>query len=328
MENGKWVYMNTAGLKMFGAACMEDLRGRDPEDLLHPDHRAAARLRAQAILRGEPVGFVEMRFFRLDGQVFHAEVMGMPFGDHGIQVIIRDITRLKRMDELLLQAEKLSAVGQLAAGVAHEIRNPLTSLKGFTQILHEKAEYPERQYFDIMMAELDRIDSILGEMLLLAKPQEVHFQPWDVVPIVQEVVALLLTQAVIKNISVQTDFPAALPFVDCDKSQLKQVFLNVIKNAMEAMPQGGTVRVSGQVSAGDVCIDVMDQGEGIPTDRLPKLGEPFFTTKEKGTGLGLMVSHRILAAHRGTMRFTSEPGKGTTVRICLPASRTGSQHLA
>jgi len=229
-----------------------------------------------------------------------------------------DITELKKTEELLRKTEKLSVVGELAAGVAHEIRNPLTTLKGFLQ-LHQNHHQLDPLYIEIMLSELDRINSIVGEFLVLSKPQVVHYDPKNIATIVQETVKLLETQALIHRIDMLMDIPSHLPLVLCDQNQLKQVFMNIIKNAMESMPNGGELHI--QVKLIDhiqVSVSIIDQGCGIPQERINRLGEPFYTTKEKGTGLGLMVTRKIIENHQGKMVIRSEVGKGTCVEVLFP----------
>jgi PAS domain S-box-containing protein len=232
--------------------------------------------------------------------------------------ISRDMTEHNKMEELLRRAEKLQTVGQLAAGVAHEIRNPLTTLRGFLQ-LQQRSSTVNQTHTDIMLSELDRINMIVSEFLILAKPQAVQYEVKDVRYTVGDVISLLDSEAHLHNIEFKHHFSCSPLLVHCEENQLKQVFINVLKNAMEAMPGGGTIvlQMSGD-GEHKVAIRVIDEGEGISKERLEKLGEPFYTSKEKGTGLGLMVSQRIIEGHKGTFNIDSELGKGTSVTITLP----------
>lgn len=232
-----------------------------------------------------------------------------------------DISELKRTQELLRKSEKLSIVGELAAGVAHEIRNPLTPLKGFVQLL--QAKYPDDQrYFNIMLSELDRINLIVSEFVVLAKPQTTVFQQKDLRPMVDNIVAILDTQAIIYNIQILKEYTPDLPEINCEENQLKQVFVNILKNSIDAMPEGGTICIGLYKHDDDhVLIRFSDDGVGIPEDRIPMLGEPFYTTKDKGTGLGLMVSYKIIQNHQGQISIHSELNKGTTVEIILPVAQ-------
>jgi PAS domain S-box-containing protein len=232
--------------------------------------------------------------------------------------ISRDITERRNTDELLRRSEKLSIVGQLAAGVAHEIRNPLTTLRGFVQLQQGKGN---QQHLDIMLSELDRINFIVSEFLILAKPQAINFQKRDLVYILQDIISLLASQANLNNIQFIFDFAPHIPLINCEENQLKQVFINIIKNGMESMPNGGEIKIQiGNLVSDDVMVRIVDQGCGISEEELARLGEPFYTNKETGTGLGLMVSQQIIANHKGSMHFESELDRGTTVEIILPMS--------
>ncbi|HSU80051.1 MAG TPA: ATP-binding protein [Candidatus Angelobacter sp.] len=239
-----------------------------------------------------------------------------------INLLLEKEERLKA-EELLRKTEKLSIVGQLAAGVAHEIRNPLTSLKGFLQLLKERNEVPENSpFYDIMLSEIDRIHFISGELLFLAKPQAKKFGTFDLVTCLDQVIHLFETETNLHNIQLQlaNQVPEnLLAKINGDQNQIKQVLVNIIKNGMEAMPSGGTITIEIDLECEEkVRIKVKDQGRGIAKERLEKLGEPFYTTKEKGTGLGLMVSSRIVETHRGTIQFDSKMGEGTAVTLIFP----------
>ncbi|WP_186445524.1 PAS domain-containing sensor histidine kinase [Paenibacillus cremeus] len=243
----------------------------------------------------------------------------------GVFGIAKDITEHKRTAELLLKSEKLSIVGQLAAGVAHEIRNPLTSLKGFVQLLQMKTG-GFREYFEIMLSELDRINCIVSEFMVIAKPQVVQFEIKDLRKILQDVIALLDTQAILNNVQIHSEIDEDIPLIHCEENQLKQVFINILKNAIEAMPEGGDVVVQMKADEGSIDIRFVDQGCGISEERLALLGEPFYTTKEKGTGLGLMVSHKIIEGHQGKLQVQSQIDVGTTVHLHLPILQPHSLH--
>lgn len=238
---------------------------------------------------------------------------------HGWSESIRDMTEWKSAQEQLQQSEKLSVAGQLAAGIAHEIRNPITSIKGFIQLMASGLGDKQR-YFHIMSSEIERIELILSELLILAKPQAAKYERKDIRSLLEQVLALLDSQAILNDVQFTTDFPASIPLIHCDENQLKQVFINLIKNSIEAMPKGGTITVQIEYVQQHVLIRLIDQGNGIPEEVLSKLGQPFYTTKEKGTGLGFMVSHRIIASHAGSIQVSSELNKGTLIEIRLPVS--------
>lgn len=237
-------------------------------------------------------------------------------------IMLRDITERKELELQLRKSDTLNVVGELAAGIAHEIRNPMTALKGFIQLLQGSIKEDYSMYFNVIMSELKRIESIITEFLVLAKPQAVQYQQNDVCKIMQDTIDLISAQAMMHNVQIVADFALHIPFIYCEPNQLKQVFINILKNAIEVMPKGGEVTVRiGQLDDSHIRISITDQGCGIPQDKIKKLGEPFYTTKERGTGLGLMVSYKIIEEHQGKINVESEVGVGTTFHITLPIER-------
>lgn len=229
--------------------------------------------------------------------------------------------KIRETEEVIRRSEKLSIVGQLAAGVAHEIRNPLTTLKGFVQ-LHQKKGALSDAHLKIMLSELDRINFIVSEFLVLAKPSITQYQLINIQDIIQDMIMLINIEASVNKITfeIQASDEGEIPAVVCEPNQMKQVFVNLLKNSAEAMPNGGTISIDLKHSEaeGAVIIRVVDTGIGIDEVDLPRLGEPFFTRKDSGNGLGLMVSQRIIANHKGTMDIISKLGEGTCVIIKLP----------
>ncbi|KOR75797.1 ATP-binding protein [Paenibacillus solani] len=288
-----------------------------------PEKEELEKERIRSLLAGERLSPVETDRFRKDGSRIEVSITTSLVRDEDGKVtsmisVSRDVTERNRIEELLRRSEKLNTVGQLAAGVAHEIRNPLTTLRGFLQ-LQQQTRQVKPDHLDLMLSELDRINLIVSEFLILAKPQAIHFQERDVRIIMGDVISFLDSQAHLHGIEFQLNFALESTYVHCEENQLKQVFINLLKNAIEAMPEGGNVWIELTRPTGDVVrIDIRDEGEGIPKDLMPHLGEPFITSKETGTGLGLMVSQRIIQGHRGTMEIESEEGIGTKVSIVLP----------
>jgi signal transduction histidine kinase len=171
-----------------------------------------------------------------------------------------------------------------------------------------------------MTSELNRIETIISELLMLARPQKLHFEQKDILVILQDVIMLLEGQAILNNVEIVTKFADNIPLISCVQNELKQVFINIVKNGIEAMPQGGNliIKVKG-LEDNSILISFTDQGVGIPESKIPKLGDPFYSTKENGTGLGLMVSFKIIEHHQGTIAINSIVGKGTTFEITLKA---------
>jgi PAS domain S-box-containing protein len=322
-DQGIVLYANKLALQALGFESEAKVIGKSVLDLIHSNHHAAALEKMHNIMTtDDPTPFEERVLIRQDGQLLEVEVSSIRINNYlGKDVmlsVIRDLTDRKRSEEMLIRSEKLSAIGQLAAGVAHEIRNPLTALKGFTQLLSSK--YPENpHYFSIMANEIDRITLIVNEFMTLAKPHFTNFRNEPLEPILRSVLSLLETQAILINVELKVCFDQTRPLIFCNVDQLKQVFLNIIKNALEAMTYGGEVVVTvASLEDGFVHIRIKDGGSGIPEELIKKIGEPFLTTKEKGTGLGIMISNRIIEAHKGTLQISSVMNEGTVVEIMLP----------
>lgn len=234
--------------------------------------------------------------------------------------IRNDITERKKTEEVLHQQDKLAAVGQLAAGVAHEIRNPLTTMKGYTEFLQLDETHEERQeYLSIILDEIDRVNNIVEDFMILAKPKAAELEERDIIPIIKNVVSFLEFEARNRNVKIGFEYQQDIIQIECDENRLKQVFLNFIKNGIEAMPDGGNITVRAGIINNQVQIAIKDTGVGIPQEKLKNIGEPFFTTKKNGNGLGLMVSFKIIESHNGKVFIESELNKGTTFNIVLPA---------
>jgi signal transduction histidine kinase len=235
-------------------------------------------------------------------------------------VIGRNITEQKKTSDLILRSEKLAVVGELAAGVAHEIRNPLTSIKGFIQLANQQGEF-NPHHVQIMLSEISRMESIVSEYLSLAKPnQNSPKSLQNIDTLVRNVITLFESQTNLKNIMIHSKLDHSYQIM-CNPNEIKQVLINIFQNAIEAIGSNGDIFISVKnIFEDGVEIIIIDNGCGIEEERLKKIGEPFFSTKEKGTGLGLLTSNRIIEKHNGTIKINSEVNKGTEVRIFLPTS--------
>jgi PAS domain S-box-containing protein len=319
IEGDKWKYVNTAGLRLLEADKPDDLLGKPVWQLVPPEYQEQIKselLNKNSWKKESPF---ELKMYTLKGKLLHTEIVASKtkLGNRSVlQLIIRDISERKKNEELLINSEKLLVAGQLAAGIAHEIRNPLTSLKGFLNLI--RSGETSTRYFDIMSSELDRIDSIVSELLMLTKPRVYELSHHDLRDVMQDTITLLETQANMHNIEINVVYDEGPHWVYCVENQIKQVFINVLKNAIEAMIIGGMIEVRLKRHLGQVYIQIKDEGPGIREEDLAKIGQPFYTTKENGTGLGLMVSYKIVDNHQGRMNVRSEVGKGTTFEIILP----------
>ncbi|MEK3884876.1 PAS domain S-box protein [Paenibacillus sp. PL2-23] len=319
--DGKVVQVNQAFEGLFGYEEAEVLGMRYPTV---PDtHRMENRQMIGLLLAGKNLPAQETVRVTKTGETIPVSVTLSPIRDSDGSIrafasICRDMRSRNRMEELLRRSEKLTTVGQLAAGVAHEIRNPLTTLRGFLQ-LQLQSKKLNVSHVSLMLSELDRINLIVGEFLILAKPQATKFVAKDVRDVLQDVLQFLNSEAHLHNIEFRTVMTEEPCFISCEENQLKQVFINLLKNAIEAMPGGGPIHISIQRKSSSIAISITDEGVGIPEEMISKIGDPFFTAKETGTGLGIMVSQRIVNSHQGTMDIQSQVNVGTSVKLTLPA---------
>jgi two-component system sporulation sensor kinase A len=315
-------FVNDIGIKSLGGCGVQDLIGRSIFDFIAPSHQSQMLDRINSVVRSDDyLDFIEFKLLRLDGTVFDAEVSSVyvhqQMGSPVIQTVIHDLTERKKTEEMVLKSEKLSIIGQLAAGIAHEIRNPLTSLKGFTKLL--KTQENQKHFIQIMTDELEKIEQIVNEFMSMAKPHKSNFKKTKLPTLVENVVRFMEPQALLCAVQIQCEMDYKLKNVICDQIKIKQVLMNVLKNAIESMPYGGVVQIEViNLQDEQAVIRIKDQGSGISEDQLLKIGEPFFTMKEHGTGLGLMICHSIMEEHKGKMTIKSQLDQGTTVEIMLP----------
>ncbi|MBW5448022.1 PAS domain S-box protein [Cohnella sp. CFH 77786] len=321
---GKVTRVNKAFEKMFGWN-EEDVLGQSLSHLTQEHWRECDEIRDR-ILRGEAVADHETVRLTKNGESVDVSITVSAIRDEGGEIvgiaeIARNITARKHTEEVIRRSEKLAVIGQLAAGVAHEIRNPLTTVRGFVQLQQQTGKLTA-SHLEVMMSELDRINFIVSEFLVLAKPQAKQFQPADLRSLMTDVVMLLDPLANMGSVEIDYRLPPVVPALICEPNQLKQVFINVLKNGVEAMPQGGTITIemAHEPEEDKVVVLIRDQGCGIPEEEMSRIGEPFFTSKPSGNGLGLMVSQKIIANHKGTMAIRSKRGEGTTVEIRLPVA--------
>jgi signal transduction histidine kinase len=265
----------------------------------------------------------------------------------------QQLARIRELEDRLRRADRLAALGTMAAGIAHDIRNPLTSILIFSQLMSSHHNDPEvREKFDrVVPRELERVQAVIEDMMELARPSTMHLEPASVNEILTQVFELYEEQAATQGVKIAREFDPTLPFCLTDRKRLHRCLSNLISNAIQAMANGGDLAVrtclvptpAGVASlAGDAApdsaiqISVSDTGPGIPADRLSRIFDPFYTTKEKGLGLGMAIAHRIIEDHKGTIDVESQVGIGTSFTVHLPvslsiapiASRTACLHTS
>ncbi|MBM2838047.1 MAG: sensor histidine kinase [Deltaproteobacteria bacterium] len=237
---------------------------------------------------------------------------------------------LKETHDRLLQSEKLAALGEMAANVAHEIRNPLTSLGGFARRLLKKLEgHTEKRYAEIIVKEVERLEGLLTDILVLSRKSAGSFKSHNLNKIIDSTLHQLSSELKTKKVELIKEFAESLPNIDCDSQQLKQVFINLLTNSIQAMQDGGTLTISTylitEAETSYVGISITDTGGGIPENFVSNIFNPFFTTKDTGTGLGLSITHKLVAHHRGDIELINRPGEGATFTVKLPIRQKESQ---
>lgn len=323
MSGFEFIYANRMAAQLFECE-VDELIGKPVWDRFPSQYHPVIKERYHKLQQGEKVSLKEMKVETCKRNMVDVEMISFPFvfGDSRKFTtisIIRSIEERKEHQQLTIKTEKLSIAGQLAASIAHEVRNPLTSIKGFIKLAKEDSMVEE--YYQIIEEEIDRIDTIASELLVLGKPVSVEVVLCDAGKMLRDVCLLLQSQAIMKNIDIQYSKVQKNCPIRCNPGQMKQVFINIIKNAIEAMGEGGVIRAEASLHGGLIVIVIEDSGKGMPESTLKKLGEPFYSTKEDGTGLGLMVCFNIVEQYGGTIHVQSKVGTGTTFTLSLPAAQ-------
>jgi two-component system sensor histidine kinase PilS (NtrC family) len=241
----------------------------------------------------------------------------------GRVVNFQDLTELRTLEETMRRAERLATVGQLAAGIAHEIRNPLASISGSVELLGQapRVSDDDKALMTIVVREIERLDRLINELLEYANPRPRTLVRFDLLAVLTEVVQVMRQDKSRGDVALETELPGEPVMMTADPSQMRQVLWNLCRNAIEAAKEasgGGVVTVRAREDAIGVTIEVEDNGPGITSDHLPRIFDPFFTTKKRGTGLGLATSHAIVNEHGGTVDVRSTPGQGTRFVVRLP----------
>ena len=325
-ENHKIVLFNNAAQQIFGYSRSEVL-GKNLSMLVPPQYGDHSRFVKRFLEEKTPKIMgktLPLTALRNGGEEFSIE-LGLSYyemnGDITFTAIIRDISTQKQLEKSLLQSERLAAVGQTVAHVAHEIKNPLMIIGGFShQIKKSLIEEKSIQKLDMILDEVSRLEKLVANLGDFTKEYTLMKRPADINSVIGDVLKLMGEIYPSEKYAFMADLSPDLKEINCDPDKLKQVFINIIANGIEAMEEGGTITIrTGKWSRG-VGIRISDEGIGISEEELDHIFEPFYTTRERGSGLGLSISYKIVAAHKGEISAESTLGQGTTFAIRLPAT--------
>lgn len=327
---GVFTLLNSQWERLTGFTVQETI-GKSIFLFIYPEDLAIATEKATSYYQNkEKVLQEEIRFRKKDGGFIWLQIntkINYNSNNDTISTVgtLTDITEWKLSEKELLQinedlamkSDKLSVIAQMSAAIAHEVRNPLTSINGFLQLLQEQKHLKD-EYLEIIFSEMKRIELVLNEMLMLSKPQTILYDEIDLVRTLDHVLALISSEANMKSIELIKETGDEPVWVYGEENQLKQVFINIIKNGIESMTTGGKIHIYLATNGEFVSIYFKDEGSGISQETLKKIGQPFYTTKEKGTGLGLTICFKIIENHRGKIHITSQVKVGTTFEVILP----------
>lgn len=282
----------------------------------------------EAVRSGQTVRGREATRLRRDGRRINVQITRSPLYDAegrfaGSTSIVRDMTAIKEMEARLLERERLAAVGELAARVAHEVRNPLAGIRGGCEILLEgyPADDARREIGEETLRQVDRLSRTVQDLLLFARPRAVEPAPTDVHEVLEHALRALREDPRAREVKLERVYDRSLPPLSLDAQQMEQVFVNILLNAFQAMEFRGTVRIATRFDGTAAEVSVRDTGPGIRADVMESLFKPFFTTRAQGTGLGLAIVRSIVEAHGGTVRAACPPGGGAEFTVRLPLER-------
>lgn len=319
-KESKVLYCNRACLKLLKLDSIEGILNKCLLDFFPDYSHEICKERLNRVLDEQNIiNGVEDKMIRQDGKVIDVEMRTVPYHLEGktfAQVVIQDITQRKLAERLWLDREKLASLGQMAASIVHEVKNPLTSVKGFLQLMKESQPHP---YIGTMESELDKALNTLQDLLHVSKP-DIKEEPLMLIDSCTELKLLLhLFQQKLKNVKIELDFKDLDRKILGRKDLILKAFFNLLKNAIEAIPDQGLIKIEHYYKDQWIHIKVCDDGIGMSEDKLKMLGTPFFTTKVDGTGLGLTQVYTTINEHGGSVRVHSEVGIGTVFHVQLPA---------
>jgi PAS domain S-box-containing protein len=322
------IFANDQAIKLFGAVKAEEILEKSPMDLFHADDHDIVLKRIHELCEGRAQApMLEEKIATLDGRAVDVEVSGARFVDEegpAILIMLRDVSERKRLQEQLRRTERVAELGTLASGMAHEIGTPMNVILGRAEYLMDRVtEDSIKRGLQTIITQVERITRVMNQLLSFARRKAPQRIPLDLRKVIEDGIEMFQERLARNQILVEMEMADPCPLVLADEDQMSQVLLNLIMNALHAMPEGGTLRVGLEPDQPMVKLTVSDTGHGIPREVIEKVFEPFFTTKEfgQGTGLGLTVVKGIIEEHQGSIAVESEEGEGTRFTVLLPMSQ-------
>ena len=323
-KNGKIAFYNRAVERITGLD-LSKARGKDPENIL-PNHFCGLK---EALDRGESISEKEMVCEFAEDKIVPVSVSASKIINEegrfvGQVLILRDLGEVRRLQDEIRRKEKLAAIGGLAAGVAHEIRNPLSSIKGIASYFKSKfdEDSDDKEMAGVMIQEVDRLNRVIGELLEFARPTQLNLKSTDVNYLLEHSVRLIQQEAATKGITIKLNLSQKRLAAEIDSDRFSQCLLNLYLNALQAMDNGGRLTIKNSITKGNLIkIEIKDTGSGIKSEDLNKIFDPYFTTKAKGTGLGLAIVNKIIEAHKGQVKVRSVSRQGTAFTIVIPSKK-------
>ncbi|HUE40583.1 MAG TPA: ATP-binding protein [Chthoniobacterales bacterium] len=334
-SNGRITYLNDAACQLFALEATDSIGKRLDERVRGLDWKSLSQSEV-AVSRDIEIFYPANRFINFyivpliierepASDKKDADQIGISGHQVGHAIILRDITQSRRTERQTIESERFNALTLLAAGVAHEIGNPLNSLNIHLQLIEREARNLDgakrtelQESVEVARAEVNRLDSIITQFLRAIRPTRPELKPENINSILEEAVRFLAPEIKDRDIVVEQELRSDLPLLELDRDQMKQAFYNVIKNSFEAMKSRGILRILTDMDDSHVVVRFTDSGGGMSPENLSRVFEPYFTTKTRGTGLGLLIVRRIVREHGGELSIESSAGKGLTVTIRLP----------
>ncbi len=318
ISDGCYIKVNRCFEETTGYTALEVI-GRTSVSLNIFDNSTRARV-SELLTNQGIINNFEISFKKKDGTLrvglFSAEIIDF-YGEQCILSVANDVTELRKYEKEGLMLERMSLIGQLAAGIGHEIRNPMTTVRGYLQLLGEKPDFlAQKSTFELMISELDRANAIITEFLSLAQIKRTELKPQNLNCIIMNLYPLIEADAFTQNKQIYF-VQGVIPNLQLNRKEIAQLVLNLTRNGLEAMEERASLTIKSYVKGSKVVLSIQDEGCGIPPENLNKLGTPFFTTKDSGTGLGLATCYKIAESHNAKVRINSN-SNGTTFRLLFP----------